>query len=84
VRVFFNGLRWDAVTGTDFTEVLDSDLRKRYLTGVQLESRRADFTGLFCSLHLASGGVTERNAPSLRLKQMQRVVEVIAQRTELP
>jgi hypothetical protein len=81
VRLFFNGLRWDAVEGTEFEQELPSDLRKRHLTGVQLKSRHADFTALFCSVHLAAGGITERNAPALRLKQMQLVVDTIAKKS---
>lgn len=82
VRILFDGDVWDAVDGSFFQGVLASDLRKRYLTLVQLRHRGNGWMGLFGSLHLASGGLTERNAPALRLAQMQKVVEMITEHSE--
>ena len=77
VRLLFDGNKWEAIEGTFFQGILPSGLRKRYLTLVRLRYRASGWTGLFGSLHLAAGGVTEPNPAKIRLSQMNTVIDMI-------
>ena len=75
-------LIWDtkvmvAEEGTLLETTLPSGERHRYLITVRLNHLVAGWGAWFSSIHLASGGATEPNAPVLRLKQMAQAIDIL-------
>jgi endonuclease/exonuclease/phosphatase family metal-dependent hydrolase len=77
VKVLWNGLIMEAEEGTLLETTLPSGERHRYLITVRLTHKATGWGCWFCSIHLASGGPTEPNAPSLRLKQMAQALSIL-------
>lgn len=77
VRLFVDTRFFTPVNDTAHYLVMPSDLRKRYALFAQLESRATGEVAWFASIHLAAGGITERNETELRHSQMQRIGEHI-------
>jgi endonuclease/exonuclease/phosphatase family metal-dependent hydrolase len=77
VKVLWNSKIMEAEEGTLLETDLPSGQRNRYLITVRLTHKVAGWGAWFSSLHLASGGPTEPNAPTLRLRQMQLAIDIL-------
>lgn len=77
VKVFWNSLIMEAEEGSLLETTLPSGERHRYLITVRLKHKITGWGAWFCSMHLASGGPTEPNAPKLRLKQIKEALTIL-------
>jgi endonuclease/exonuclease/phosphatase family metal-dependent hydrolase len=77
VKVFWDSRVWEAEEGTLLETTLPSGLRHRYLITIRLKNKITGWGCWFSSIHLASGGPDEPNAPKLRLKQISQAIEIL-------
>lgn len=77
VKIVWNTKIMEAEDGTLLETTLPSGERHRYLITVRLTHKLTGWGCWFCSMHLASGGPEEPNAPSLRLKQIAQALDIL-------
>ncbi len=75
--IIYNTHKLDYVKDTLIELILDSDLRKRYASIAQFTIRPTGEKVWVGTAHLAVDGITERNAPVLRAKQIARICSTI-------
>ena len=78
VKIMWNSKIMEAEENTLLETDLPSGRRNRYLITIRLTHKATGWGAWFSSLHLASGGAEEPNAPVLRLRQMILASDILA------
>jgi hypothetical protein len=77
VKLLWNSKIMEAEEGTLLETTLPSGERNRYLITVRLTHKATGWGSWFSSIHLASGGPTEPNAPLLRMQQINQAINIL-------
>ena len=77
VKIMWDTKIMQAEDGTLLETTLPSGERHRYLITVRLNHIETGWGAWFSSIHLASGGPEEPNAPALRIKQITQALNIL-------